>query len=108
MYLSQLSFSATKNVARKSVDLPQLKQPTKMSGPDSIIVPQDEDLEASKELISPASATNGANGGSNEDPGCLIDAKPPDDIKHLIAKDESTLNKFVFILASTSKYSLDI
>ena len=76
-----------------------------MSGPDSIVVPQDEDLEASKKLLSPASATNGANGangGSNEDPGCLIDAKPPDDIKHLIAKDESTLNKCVFILASTS------
>ena len=32
---------------------------------------------------------------SIDDPGCLIDAKPPDidDIKHLIAKDESTLNK---------------
>ena len=80
-----------------------------MSGPDSIVVPQNEDLEASKKLLSPASATNGANGangangGSNEDPGCLIDAKPPDDIKHLIAKDESTLNKYVFILASTSK-----
>ena len=89
-----------------------------MSGPDSIVVPQNEDLEASKKLLSPASATNGANGanggsngangGSNEDPGCLIDAKPPDDIKHLIAKDESTLNKFVFILALTSKYSLYI
>ena len=75
-----------------------------MSGPDSIVVPQNEDLEASKKLLSPASATNGANGanggsngangGSNEDPGCLIDAKPPDDIKHLIAKDESTLNKY--------------
>ena len=86
-----------------------------MSGPDSIVVPQNEDLEASKKLLSPASTTNGANGGSNganggsnEDPGCLIDAKPPDDIKHLIAKDESTLNKFVFILALTSKYSLYI
>ena len=89
-----------------------------MSGPDSIVVPQNEDLEASKKLLSPASTTNGAsganganggsNGGSNEDPGCLIDAKPPDDIKHLIAKDESTLNKYVFILASTPKYSLDI
>ena len=86
-----------------------------MSGPDSIVVPQNEDLEASKKLLSPASTTNGANGGSNganggsnEDPGCLIDAKPPDDIKHLIAKDESTLNKYVFILASKSKYNLDI
>ena len=90
-----------------------------MSGPDSIVVPQNEDLEASKKLLSPASTTNGAsganganganggsNGGSNEDPGCLIDAKPPDDIKHLIAKDESTLNKFVLILASTYKYTL--
>ena len=86
-----------------------------MSGPDSIVETQNEDLEASKKLLSPASTTNGANGGSNganggsnEDPGCLIDAKPPDDIKHLIAKDESTLNKYVFILASTPKYSLDI
>ena len=88
-----------------------------MSGPDSIVETQNEDLEASKKLLSPASTTNGAsgangangaNGGSNEDPGCLIDAKPPDDIKHLIAKDESTLNKYVFNLASTPKYSLDI
>ena len=89
-----------------------------MPGPDSIVAPQNEDLEASKKLLSPASTTNGANGGSNgasganggsnEDPGCLIDAKPPDDIKHLIAKDESTLNKFVIILALTSKYSLYI
>ena len=60
-----------------------------MSGPDSIL-PKDDDFEASKKLLRPT--TLGA-GETNENPGCLIDAKPPDDIKHLIAKDESTLNK---------------
>merc|ERR1712037_734430 len=79
-----------------------------MSDPDSIVAPHNEDLEASKKLLSPASTTNGANGangGSNEDPGCLIDAKPPDDIKHLIAKDESTLNKSCDGTGSESKAS---
>ena len=60
-----------------------------MSEPDSIL-PKDDDLEASKKLLRP---TTLGTGEPNENPGCLIDAKPPDDIKHLIAKDESTLNK---------------
>ena len=59
-----------------------------MSGPDSILI--QDDLEASKTLLKSAE-------GSNENSGCLkfdkIDAKPPDDIKHLIAKDETTLTK---------------
>ena len=40
-----------------------------MSGPDSIL-PQDEDIEASKKLLMPgsASANGGSNGGSNGGP----------------------------------------
>ena len=43
---------------------------------------QEEDGEASKKLLS-----NEAQGG------CLIDAKPPESIKHLIAKEEASTLK---------------
>ena len=57
-----------------------------MEGTDRI-VPEDEDVEASKKLL-------GTTNASGENPGCLIDAKPPESIKHLIAKDDATLTKY--------------
>ena len=55
----------------------------RMSATDATIMAQEEDGEASKKLLS-----NLAQGG-----GCLIDAKPPESIKHLIAKEEASTLK---------------
>ncbi len=54
-----------------------------MSGTTEYILPEDEDIEASKKPLT----------STNENQGCLIDAKPPENIKHLIAKDEGTTTK---------------
>ena len=56
----------------------------RMSATDATIMAQEEDGEASKKLLS-----NEAQGGG----GCLIDAKPPESIKHLIAKEEASTLK---------------
>ena len=88
-----------------------------MSATDAIM-PEDDDIEASKQLIKssngqkgalikPASAAEGkktAAGGQRsavggqttaaEDLTCsIIDAKPPESIKHLIPKDDATISK---------------
>lgn len=70
-----------------------LQEQKVMPGTDTIAPEEheDEDVEASKKLLTTASSS--CSKVSNESPGCLIDAKPPENIKHLIAKDDATTTK---------------
>lgn len=75
-----------------------------MPGTDTIMPEdEDEDVAVSKKLLTTSAEGSSAamivastdKANASENPGCLIDAKPPESIKHLIAKDDATLSKYV-------------